>query len=186
MTGAQVGYIRVSSLDQNTARQLEDVALDKTFTEKASAKDSNRPELRACLEYLREGDTLHVHSIDRLARNLADLQTLVERLNVKGVSVRFHKESLTFTGQNDALARLMLQMMGAFAEFERALIKERQREGIAAAQAAGKSCGRKPKLTLDQIEEIKARVAAGEEKKALAQAYGVSRQTIYSALGSYS
>lgn len=98
MKGHCVGYIRVSSFGQNTDRQLLDISLDKIFEEKASAKDTNRPVLKDCLEYLREGDELHIHSIDRLARNLVDLQTIVSDLNGKGVSVVFHKENLTFTG----------------------------------------------------------------------------------------
>ena len=182
MSGQQVGYIRVSSYDQNTSRQLEGVELGKIFEEKVSAKNTDRPQLQACLEYLREGDTLHVHSIDRLARNLVDLQELVGRLTSKGVSVRFHKESLVFTGQDDAIARLTLQMMGAFAEFERAMIKERQREGIAKAKAEGRCLGRKAKLGPDQVAEIRDKLSIGVSKKAIAEELGISRQTLYVAL----
>ena len=182
MSGQQVGYIRVSSYDQNTSRQLEGVELVKIFEEKVSAKNTDRPQLQACLEYLREGDTLHVHSIDRLARNLVDLQELVGRLTSKGVSVRFHKESLVFTGQDDAIARLTLQMMGAFAEFERAMIKERQREGIAKAKAEGRCLGRKAKLGPDQVAEIRDKLSIGVSKKAIAEELGISRQTLYVAL----
>lgn len=182
MSGQQVGYIRVSSYDQNTSRQLEGVELGKIFEEKVSAKNTDRPQLQACLEYLREGDTLHVHSIDRLARNLVDLQELVGRLTSKGVSVRFHKESLVFTGQDDAIARLTLQMMGAFAEFERAMIKERQREGIAKAKAEGRCWGRKAKLGPDQVAEIRDKLSIGVSKKAIAEELGISRQTLYVAL----
>lgn len=182
MSGQQVGYIRVSSYDQNTSRQLEGVELGKIFEEKVSAKNTDRPQLQACLEYLREGDTLHVHSIDRLARNLVDLQELVGRLTSKGVSVRFHKESLVFTGQDDAIARLTLQMMGAFAEFERAMIKERQREGIAKAKAEGRCWGRKAKLGPDQVAEIRDKLSIGVSKKAIAEELGISRQTLYAAL----
>ena len=182
MSGQQVGYIRVSSYDQNTSRQLEGVELGKIFEEKVSAKNTDRPQLQACLEYLREGDTLHVHSIDRLARNLVDLQELVGRLTSKGVSVRFHKENLVFTGQDDAIARLTLQMMGAFAEFERAMIKERQREGIAKAKAEGRCWGRKAKLGPDQVAEIRDKLSIGVSKKAIAEELGISRQTLYVAL----
>ena len=182
MSGQQVGYIRVSSYDQNTSRQLEGVELGKIFEEKVSAKNTDRPQLQACLEYLREGDTLHVHSIDRLARNLVDLQELVGRLTSKGVSVRFHKENLVFTGQDDAIARLTLQMMGAFAEFERAMIKERQREGIAKAKAEGRCWGRKAKLGPDQVAEIRDKLSIGVSKKAIAEELGISRQTLYAAL----
>lgn len=177
----QVGYIRVSSVDQNTDRQLESVHLDKVFTDKASAKDtSKRPQLKACLDFLREGDTLNVHSIDRLARNLGDLLDLLKTLTSRGVSVRFHKENLTFTGEDNPFQTLQLQIIGAVAQFEREIIRERQREGIAKAQAKGKHCGRKAKLSPEQTEELKARaLAGGEEKKALAAEYGVSRQTLY-------
>jgi len=175
----QVGYIRVSSVDQNTDRQLEGVTLAKTFMDKASAKDTHRPQLQACMEFLRQGDTLHVHSIDRLARNLVDLLDILKALTGRGVSVRFHKENLTFTGEDNPFQTLQLQIIGAVAEFERAIIRERQREGIAKAQANGKHCGRKAKLKPEQVEELKARAEAGEEKKALAVEYGISRQTLY-------
>jgi DNA invertase Pin-like site-specific DNA recombinase len=178
-----IGYIRVSSLDQNTDRQLDGVALDETFTEKASAATTKRPKLEECLRYVRKGDTLHVHSIDRLARNLEDLLSLLKTLTGKGVAVQFHKERLTFTGEDNPFQTLQLQIIGAVAQFERAIIKERQREGIAKAQAKGKHCGRTAKLTPEQVEEIRARIEAGEEKKALAQEYGVSRQTLYRAIG---
>lgn len=178
------GYIRVSTLDQKTDRQLREVdfgekGLDKVFTDKISAKDTNRPALQECIAHLREGDTLHVHSIDRLARNLMDLQQLLAQLNDKGVTVHFHKEHLVFTGQNDAMQKLQLQMMGAFAEFERALIRERQKEGIAAAQAKGTHCGRPPSLTSDQRIEIRQRRATGSTPTNLAKEYNVSRGTIY-------
>lgn len=180
---AHVGYIRVSSTSQNTGRQLAGVTLDEAFEEKASAKDTKRPVLRDCLRYLRKGDTLHVHSMDRLARNLADLQHLVEDLTSRGVAVQFHKEFLTFTGDENPMAMLLLQVMGAIAQFERALIHERQREGIAAAKAKGKQVGAKPKLDADQIAEIRQRLAQGAIKAELAREYGISRQTLYSALG---
>ena len=135
------GYIRVSSLDQNEDRQLADLGLnlDKTFTDKCSGKDMKRPELQKALEHVREGDTLHIHSIDRLARNLVDLQSIVEELTGRGVTVVFHKENLTFSGESDAMHKLMFQMMGAFAEFERSMIRERQREGIEAGPRRGES-----------------------------------------------
>lgn len=181
--GHDVGYIRVSSFSQNTDRQLDGIELEKTFEEKASAKDAKRPVLQDCIGYLRAGDCLHVHSIDRLARNLMDLQKIVQSLNEKGVSITFHKENLTFSGSNDnPMNTLMLQMMGAFAEFERSLIKERQREGIAKAKEMGKQIGRKRALSDDQVAEIKKRVDAGEAKSKLAKEYGISRQTLYTAL----
>lgn len=181
---ANIGYIRVSSIGQNTERQLDGLQLDKVFTDKASAKSTEgRPQLAMALDYLRDGDTLHVHSIDRLARNLEELQKLVRELTAKGVAVEFHKEHLRFTGDSsDAMAKLMMQMMGAFAEFERTLIKERQREGIAKARAQGKHLGRQRTLTDQNIEAIKARIALGESKASLARSYGISRQTLYDAM----
>jgi len=174
-----IGYIRVSSVDQNTDRQLDGVTLDQVFEEKASAGTMKRPQLMECMRFLRKGDVLHVHSIDRLARNLADLLSILEDLTGRGVSVKFHKEALTFTGENNPFQTLQLQIIGAVAQFEREIIKERQREGIAKAQAKGKHCGRKAKLTDEQVGEIKKRIDAGEEKKTLAAEYGISRQTLY-------
>ena len=185
MSNQDVAYLRVSSVDQNVARQQEKfkaVSLDKVFTKKASAKDTNRPMLQECLEYCREGDTLHVHSIDRIARNLKGLQDIIDHLVAKAVTVHFHKEGLIFNGNDDAMSRLMLQMMGAFSEFERALINERQREGIAAARKAGKQFGRKKSLSDDQVADIRERVFQGQKKSLLAVEYNISRTTLYSAL----
>lgn len=180
--GKQIGYIRVSSIQQNTERQLQDVDLDKVFEDKISAKDTNRAGLNDCLDYLREDDVLHVHSIDRLARNLADLQKIVGDLIDRGISVHFHKENLIFNGEDDAMAKLMLQMMGAFAEFERNLIRERQREGIALAKMNGKKLGRKASLNKEQITEVRYMINAGFSKSKVAERFGVSRQTIYNVM----
>jgi DNA invertase Pin-like site-specific DNA recombinase len=177
--GKRVGYIRVSSVDQNTERQLEGEQLDKAFTDKVSGKDVNRPQLKAALEYLRDGDVLVVHSMDRLARNLVDLRTLVDELTGRGVQVEFAKEGLTFTGEDTLASKLLLNVMGAVAEFERAMLKERQREGIAIAKKAGVYKGRKPSLTPERVKELRARVAAGEKRAALARAFGISRETVY-------
>ena len=180
-TGQQVGYVRVSSLDQNTERQLEGVALDKVFADKASGKDTERPQLRAALEYVREGDTLLCHSMDRLARNLDDLRRIVRELTGRGVSVQFAKEGLTFTGEDSPMATLLLSVMGAFAEFERSLIKERQREGIAIAKDKGVYKGRKPALSEAQAEALRARDRenGGKGRSALAKELGISRETLY-------
>lgn len=180
--GQTVGYVRVSSLDQNTERQREDeAALDKVFIDKVSGKDADRPQLRAALEYLREGDTLQVHSMDRLARNLDDLRRIVRELTGRGVSVRFVKESLTFTGEDSPMAILLLSMMGAFAEFERSLIRERQREGIAIAKQKGVYKGRKKALSGAQVEALVAQDKAngGKNRAALAKEVGISRETLY-------
>jgi DNA invertase Pin-like site-specific DNA recombinase len=177
--GQRVGYQRVSSLDQNTARQLDGVELDKVFTDQASGKDINRPELARALDYVRDGDTLVVHSMDRLARNLEDLRRIVRELTSSGVKVEFVKESLTFAGDDSPMNTLLLSMLGAVAEFERSMILERQREGIAIAKAAGKYKGRKASLSQTQASEVRERLAKGESVTALATEYGVSRQTVY-------
>jgi DNA invertase Pin-like site-specific DNA recombinase len=177
--GKRVGYIRVSSIDQNTERQLEGLELDKTFADKASGKDVKRPQLRAALEYLRDGDVLVIHSMDRLARNLDDLRRIVTELTARGVHIQFMKEGMLFTGEDTAMSKLMLSVMGAFAEFERSLLKERQREGIAIAKKAGVYKGRKPSLTPERVAELHARISAGEKKAALAREFGISRETLY-------
>jgi DNA invertase Pin-like site-specific DNA recombinase len=181
MTGQRIGYRRVSTLVQNTARQLDGVPVDKTFEDKASGKDRKRPQLKTALEFCREGDTLVVHSMDRLARNLTDLQAMVTELTKRGVNVRFVKENLTFGhGKKDAMSNLMLALLGAVAEFEREMILERQREGIALAKAEGKYKGRKKALNADQVKELLHRIAAGGETKAdLAEEFGISRETLY-------
>ena len=182
MSGKQIGYIRVSSVDQNTERQLYGVALDKVYEDKCSGKDANRPALTECLSYLRDGDTLHIHSIDRLARSLRDLLNLVEELLARGVKIVFHKEGMEFDSSNPNPSQaLYLNILGSVAEFERQMIKERQREGILLARQrnAYDKCGRKPSLTQKQIEAINYRLALGESVTSLAKEYGVSRQTIY-------
>jgi DNA invertase Pin-like site-specific DNA recombinase len=136
------------------------VKLDKVFTDKSSGKDTARPQMQAALEYLREGDLFMVHSMDRLARNLDDLRRIVLDLTEKGVHVQFAKENLTFTGEDSPMTNLLLTLLGAVAEFERSLIRERQREGIALAKEAGVYKGRKPSLTPVQVAEIRKRVEA--------------------------
>lgn len=182
----QVGYLRVSSVDQCLDRQLDGVELDSRFEDKCSGGNTNRPGLEACLKHIRKGDTLHVHSIDRLARNLLDLQTLVTELTEKGVAVVFHKEALTFSGDANPMQTLQLQMMGAFAQFERALIRERQAEGFAKAKAQGKKLGAPSKFNARQRSEIKAKRETNVPVAQLAREYGVARKTIYKALTSAS
>lgn len=178
--GQIVGYLRVSSLDQKELRQLEGVHLDKRFVDKASGKDLHRPELGQLTGYVREGDTVICHSMDRLARNLDDLRKVVLGFTDRGVHVRFEKENLTFTGEDSPMSHLLLSVMGAFAQFERDLIRERQREGIALAKLReGAYVGRKHCLNPAQAKELRRRVAAGESKTALAGELGISRQTLY-------
>jgi DNA invertase Pin-like site-specific DNA recombinase len=177
--GQRVGYIRVSSEGQNTARQLEGVQVDRTFEEKISGKNTNRPQLESMLAYVRQGDEVLAHDMSRLARNLDDLRRLVRDLTGRGVRVTFIKEGMTFTGEDSPMSTLMLSMMGAFAEFERSLILDRQREGIAIAKTEGKYKGRKPTLTPAQATQLRARAQKGEKKTALAAEYGISRETLY-------
>ncbi len=179
MHGQRIGYVRVSSFDQNPERQLEQVSVNRLFTDKASGKDTQRPELERLLAFVREGDTVVVHSMDRLARNLDDLRRLVQGLTQRGVRIEFVKESLTFTGEDSPMANLMLSVMGAFAEFERALIRERQREGISLAKQRGVYRGRKKALSPERAAELRRRAAAGEQKATLAREFGISRETIY-------
>lgn len=187
--GHLVGYIRVSTLDQNTSRQeeqLQGFTLDETYIDKASGKDMNRPQLKEALKHCRKGDTLIVHSMDRLARNLDDLRAIVRGLTDRGVAVQFVKENLTFKDDKNAAAQLMLSIMGAFAEFERSLIKERQREGIAIAKTKGVYTGRKPALTDEQIGALVAKDKANghKQRSALAKEFGLSRETLYKYLKS--
>jgi DNA invertase Pin-like site-specific DNA recombinase len=177
--GKRVGYVRVSSVDQNEQRQLDGVQLDKKFADTASGKDTKRPQLQAALDYLRDGDVLVVHSMDRLARNLDDLRRIVNELTGRGVVIEFVKEHLSFTSEDNAMSKLLLSVMGAFAEFERSLIKERQREGIALAKEKGVYKGRKPSLTPEQVQILKRRVKAGEKRAVLAREFGISRETVY-------
>ena len=179
MTGQKIGYIRVSSADQNTIRQLNGISLDKVFTEKLSGKSIERPILLECITYIRSGDTLFVHSIDRLARNAKDLLNLVEQLLIKQVTIIFVKNNLTFSSDTkDHMAKLQLTMLAAFAEFERELIRERQREGIAIAKVAGKYSGRR-KITDAMLDDARLRTAAGEPLSIIAKSLHLSRQALY-------
>ncbi len=178
MKGQHIGYIRVSSVEQNTDRQLEGVEIDRIFTDKASGKDTRRPALEELLRFVRDGDTVLVHSIDRLARNLPDLRRLVEDLTGRGIQLRFVKENLTFSGDDSPMSTLLLSVMGAFAEFERALIRERQAEGIAAAKRRGIYKGRKHALSREQVQELRERAGNGEKKSALARAWDLQGDSV--------
>ncbi|MGX1163697.1 DNA invertase Pin-like site-specific DNA recombinase [Arthrobacter sp. SLBN-100] len=179
MVGQRIGYVRVSTLDQNEKRQLEGQVLDRVYTDKASGRDTARPQLAELLRFARDGDAVVVHSMDRLARNLDDLRALVQCLTGRGVRVEFVKENLVFTGEDSPMANLMLSVMGAFAEFERALIRERQREGIALARQRGAYKGRKKTLTPERAAELVKRAGSGVPKVVLARDYGISRETVY-------
>lgn len=183
--GHTVGYARVSSVDQVTERQLEALnqyGIDRLFEDKASGKDTNRPALTEAIKYVRDGDTLVVHSLDRLARNLVDLLSMVEDLTNRGISVKFIKENLTFTkDESDPFSKLTLQMLGAFAQFERSLIKERQREGIAIAKKAGAFKGRKHSLNDEQFKQLllEDSLNHGKSRTELAAKFGIGRKTLY-------
>lgn len=150
-----VAYIRVSSVQQNTDRQLIGVERDKDFIEKVSAKNTgDRPQLQAMLEHVRQGDTVVVHSMDRLARNTKDLLEIVETLKSKSVSIKFIKENLAFSaGTDNSMSNLLLSILGSVAQFERELMLERQREGIEAAKLKGLFKGRRPSLNREAIME---------------------------------
>ena len=175
-------YIRVSSALQNTDRQLVNVFCDREYKDKLSGKDINRPQLQAMLDNLRSGDIINVHSMDRLARNVQDLLKLIDIIINKGAVIKFHKENLTFEAnkKTDAFQKLMLTLLGAVSEFEREIILERQREGIAIAKSKGKYKGGQKKLSEEQIKEIKALV---KEKRLpvteIARQYKITRQTVY-------
>lgn len=178
--GQRVGYVRVSTFDQNPARQLEGMTLDKTFTDHASGRDANRPALRELLAYVREGDLVVVHAIDRLARNLDDLRRLVNDLVARGVAVSFVTERLTFAQGSSPMETMLLSVMGALAEFERSLIAERQREGVALAKRAGKYKGRKRLLSPERVQALRERLDRNEvSKAALAKEMGIGRRTLY-------
>ncbi|HXH55249.1 MAG TPA: recombinase family protein [Gammaproteobacteria bacterium] len=165
--------------DATPNRQLEGFKLDKTFIDQASGKDLKRPQLAAMLDFIREGDTVVVHSMDRLARNLSDLKRIVSQCTQSQITIRFLKEGLTFTGEDSPMANLLLSVMGGIAEFERALIHERQAEGIALAQKKGVYIGRKKSLNSEQVDYMKESIAKHKKKNEIAKELGVSRETIY-------
>lgn len=179
MQGHKIGYVRVSTVEQNTIRQLDGLSLDKVFTDKCSGKDTNRPALAQLIDFIRDGDTVYVHSMDRLARNLFDLKKLVNLFNEKSVKIQFIKENLVFTGEDSPMSNLLLSVMGAFAEFERELIRERQKEGIAIARQSNRYQGRKPVFNEEQQLEIKQMVADRYKITDIAKKFNVSRVTIY-------
>lgn len=182
--GQRIGYARVSTTDQNLDRQIAALGdLDRLFTDEASGSSRRRPGLEAALGYLRAGDELVVSSMDRLARSVRDLAGLVDELTGRGVTVVFLREAQTYRpGRDDPMSRLLLGVLGAVAEFERAIIRERQAEGIAAAKKRGAYTGRARALSDADVERARARVAAGVPKAAVARDLGVHRSTLHRAL----
>jgi DNA invertase Pin-like site-specific DNA recombinase len=177
--GKRIGYIRVSSVDQNPERQLEGIDLDKKFTEYASGSTLHRPLLDALREYVRDDDIVFVHSIDRLARNVKNLLELVDEFKEKKVEVHFVKENLIFNQENNASSKAMLGIFGIVAEFERELILERQRYGIAQAKMMGKYKGRNSKFNPQMCDKIKEAMKTREPKSVIAAQLGISRFTLY-------
>ena len=183
--GQVVGYVRVSSSHQNLARQLESIgAVNRMFQDTVSGRSrADRIGLVECLRYIRDGDTVRVASMDRLARSLIDLQQIVDEILEKGAAVHFIKEGQTYSpAGDDSTSRLLLQLLGAFAEFERNLIRERQAEGIAIAKKAGKYKGRARSLSPEQVQAARDQIAAGVPKTRIAHDLGVNRSTLYRAL----
>lgn len=178
--GQLVGYARVSAADQNLDRQLRSLGeVDRLFSDTASGKDTRRPQLQEMLAYVRDGDTVRVKSADRLARSTVDLLALVERLRTNGIEIEFVDNPALNT--DTAQGEFMLTILAAVAQLERAMIRERQAEGIAIAKAKG-VYDRKPKLTAEQIEDARAKVAMDVPKAVIARSLGVSRATLYAAL----
>ncbi|RJX68617.1 recombinase family protein [Vibrio sinensis] len=169
-------YLRVSTKIQNTERQLVNVPCDRQFIDKASGKSRERPALEAMLSFADSGDHINVHSIDRLARNLKDLRQLIDEINKKGCTIQFHKENLTFSGEASPFQDLMLNMLGAVAEFERAIINERRLEGIAKARDKGVQFGRK--ADLDRYDKINELLATGLSLRAVAKELSCGLSTV--------
>jgi DNA invertase Pin-like site-specific DNA recombinase len=181
-TRTKVGYIRVSTIDQRTDRQLDGIELDRVFEDRVSGKNmKDRPQLAELIKYVREGDEVFVHSMDRLARNLEDLLQIVRMLTDKGVKISFLKENLSFDPDQTAapMSKLILSVMGAVAEFERSLILERQREGIALAKERGAYKGRAKKVTPELLNRAKVLLASGCTVSATAKELEVSRASLY-------
>lgn len=172
-----IGYIRVSSEGQNTDRQLDSIVLDKRFIDKISGASKDRPQLNACLAYIRQGDTLHVHSIDRLSRSIRDMEELVSGLVSRGVTIEFHTERLTFTKEENPIATMMLHLLTTFAQFERSVSKKRQQEGIAIAKSKGKHLGR-PKLDYKRRDEAIELSKQGNNISQISRAMKLSRSSI--------
>lgn len=184
-----IGYIRVSTKEQSTARQLEGIQLDEVFEDKVSGVVRERPQLNVCLKMLRKGDTLHVHSVDRLARSLRDVLEILELLMAKGVTVVFHTERLTFSSDTDnPYHTFMLQLLGSVAQLERTISKSRQREGIAVAKVSGTKSGKpfgKTPLDMNRKDEAIALMDQGNTISAIAKTMKLSRASIYKLLSGH-
>jgi DNA invertase Pin-like site-specific DNA recombinase len=179
----QIGYIRVSTVSQNLDRQLAGIQLDKVFEEKVSASTINRPQWIECKSYVRQGDVLHIHSLDRVCRSGAnDAVNIVEELTAKGVSVVFHKEGMRFDSSMSAVQKGLLGILASVAQMDRDLIKERQAEGISAAKRKGKKFGRpSTSVSKQQIEQLKEKGLGATE---ISKQLEIGRATVYKILRS--
>jgi DNA invertase Pin-like site-specific DNA recombinase len=177
--GKRIGYIRVSTVDQNPERQLEGIELDKKFIEYASGTTLKRPKLEELLNYVRDDDIVIVHSMDRLARNVKDLRQLIDDFLLRNIQVQFIKENLIFTAEKSPISNLILTIMGAIAEFEHSILKERQAEGILIAKKKGKYTGRKKCMNNEKIEMLKNEMNTRKSKLQIASELGISRASLY-------
>lgn len=182
MIGKRIGYIRVSTVDQNPDRQLEGIELHKKFIEYASGTNIKRPQLESMLEYAREDDIIIVHSMDRLARNVKDLRSIIDHLISRSIQIQFIKENLIFKNGECSISNLLLNILGAVAEFEHSIITERRNEGIAIAKKQGKYKGRKKIFDKNKMEQLKLEMQTRKTKSEIALNLGVSRFTLYKAL----
>lgn len=172
-----VGYTRVSTTHQNIERQLSGIELDKVFTDKLSGKDTNRPQLQAMIDYVREGDTVHVHEVSRLGRNTKDLLTIIDQLTTKGVTIQFHKEGIKAGAGADMAGKLMLTILAGVAQMEREMMLTRQAEGYASKKAQGLPVGRGKAKDIDHAG-IAAAIAAGGSVRTIAKEFSVSPNTV--------
>jgi DNA invertase Pin-like site-specific DNA recombinase len=179
-------YTRVSTTGQNTERQFDGIEIptDQFFEDKISGSKKSRPALDQLIKTIRAGDTIHVWSIDRAARNLQHLLELIETINGKGAAIQFHKEGMIFNGQDNAMQKMQLQIIGSVAEFQRAMINEAAAEGRAVAKAKGVKFGRKSQFTAKQVADIKAQKESGKSVSKIAIDFDTSRPAIYRALAS--
>ena len=181
-TGKRVGYARVSTVGQSLDVQLECLNhCDKVFQEKHTGTTADRPQLKACLQYLREGDTLVITKLDRLARSTFHLTQIANRLNSNGVKLEVLDQNIDTTSST---GKLLFNILATIAEFETEIRKERQMEGIAKAKSRGVQFGRKPTLTDGDREAIRVKRSEGRLIKELMQDYGVSKSTVYRVLDS--
>ncbi|QOJ13991.1 MAG: recombinase family protein [Planctomycetia bacterium] len=177
--GQRLGYVYVGVGDRDAHRQLEGEELDRIFMDIATDRNNRRPQRNALFAHAHAGDTIVAQRMAGLARNADELRRIVLRETARGVHVQFVKERLVFTSEGSPMTDLLLTMLGAVADFERTLLKERHREGVALARQRGIYGGRRRKLSSERVQELRARAASGERKARLAREFGISRETLY-------